>query len=725
MKRIQISKALIAVGAALGLGACNSSSTSAVEPEPEINSVPVAAVTFPVKSAYTDAQVITVRGTASDDTEVRSVSVNGVEASTTNGFANWSAEINLEPGTNILEIIATDDEGATSEAVSTQSVTQRHEIRRPYGFEFDESNDLVYFADLFDLSISTINTQTGDIQRITKFEEMVPATVSPRYPADLALDLENNRIFATIRENVVDGPANAIGVRAFSLDTGAWSGFSDIQIDPDAVLTNPVDLILDSANNRLIAVDFDSSAVVGIDLDTGEQSVLSSNTIPDSDLALLDEPTDVAIDYSSNTLLLADRRTDVILGIDLTTGARSLVSGAGTGSGPEFEGVHSMVLDADNNRLVVFDRNAVNRPLIGVSLADGSRTVVSDNEDAEAFTERLLDARSLIMSDTGKVFAMDPLFCHAMEIDLETRARRFVANNGFPRNVPLTFVEQPTVTGSSVYGLSNGSLVQVTIDGSHRELAGLAIDEAEYLSADYLFIDSQEVYALLISTVSSGPDSNTIVKRVSLSDGAIEVLSDNNTPSTDNVLQQPTAAVFDEASSRLIVVAGDTVTFVNSDDGTRTALAADASLPFDDVIEASLDLANNRLLVSDSDNSYLVAVDLDDGERSMFSQSGLPDDLATSGLEYLTSDSNGVTWALEANDRLVSIDGSTGQRALLLDLDQLDGTLGGWRTLEQHGDSLYVRTFNYLLQIDKLSGETVKILAMLPGCPAGGGPTEA
>ncbi|HSN28184.1 MAG TPA: Ig-like domain-containing protein, partial [Kofleriaceae bacterium] len=68
-------------------------------------------ITSPARGTFAgDVHEVTVTGTATDDTAVTSVTVNGVAATfTTDG--TWTAEVPVTAGTNLLHAIATDAQG--------------------------------------------------------------------------------------------------------------------------------------------------------------------------------------------------------------------------------------------------------------------------------------------------------------------------------------------------------------------------------------------------------------------------------------------------------------------------------------------------------------------------------------------------------------------------------------------------------------------------------------
>jgi len=75
---------------------------------------PAVTVTSPADGAHFTTNQITVEGTASDNTGVAWVKVNGVQAQTSNGYATWSCAINLVEGTNQITVAVQDDQGNTN-----------------------------------------------------------------------------------------------------------------------------------------------------------------------------------------------------------------------------------------------------------------------------------------------------------------------------------------------------------------------------------------------------------------------------------------------------------------------------------------------------------------------------------------------------------------------------------------------------------------------------------
>ena len=108
-----------------------------------------------------------------------------------------------------------------------------------------------------------------------------------------------------------------------------------------------------------------------INLDTGDRSILSDGALETIELR---NPGSIALDPDRNQLLVAENNTGrtpfiALVGVDLATGARRIVSGTTPGS-PFFGGVD--VVEGGSLAVVSSDRY-----LFLIDLSDGSRSVLA------------------------------------------------------------------------------------------------------------------------------------------------------------------------------------------------------------------------------------------------------------------------------------------------------------------------------------------------------------
>jgi len=85
-------------------------------------SAPAVTILSPAEGAACPASEVTVTGTASDLTGISSISVNGVAASTSNGYADWTATVTLPSGQQTLTVVAEDSLGHQDSNAATRTV---------------------------------------------------------------------------------------------------------------------------------------------------------------------------------------------------------------------------------------------------------------------------------------------------------------------------------------------------------------------------------------------------------------------------------------------------------------------------------------------------------------------------------------------------------------------------------------------------------------------------
>ncbi len=248
---------------------------------PVDNDPPRARIDFPLPSALTDAEAIRVRGTARDSDGVASVRIKGIPASTVNGFATWWAVVPLELGENELSVETLDLAG-----------------------NLDPSAAL------------TVVRRDG---------------VIVRRPQGLALDPDRGTCF--VFDWVPDG-----------------------------------------------ALPFTQTRIVAADLETGALAVVSSRSKGSGPLPRY-ATGEMDHDPVGQRLLLIAITEDILLEVDLATGDRSVVSGGGVGAGPPLQGAVGLELDPEHDRAWVCNQSIgpTSGALLGVDLTSGARWIVSSS----------------------------------------------------------------------------------------------------------------------------------------------------------------------------------------------------------------------------------------------------------------------------------------------------------------------------------------------------------
>lgn len=116
---------------------------------------------------------LTVRGTATPSvgTAIAEVTVNGVSAISTDGFATWTADLSLDPGDQLIEVDVVDTRGRGVTAVASTSVRASHQPRMIRSPVFHSSGDVFFLdRDLGDPSADAVfrlDLESGIIELIS------------------------------------------------------------------------------------------------------------------------------------------------------------------------------------------------------------------------------------------------------------------------------------------------------------------------------------------------------------------------------------------------------------------------------------------------------------------------------------------------------------------------------------------------------------------------------
>ena len=618
---------------------------------------PPAEITYPPIISATEGESVVVRGTTENPDNTSALSVNGISATSNDGWATWEATVQLDMGVNKLTVSTTDTEGKINSSAASV------EIERVDTFLVDAANS--------------------------------------------ALDRDNNRML------LVDDAIDA--VIAVDLTTGDQNILSGPGI-PDSInpLSRPISIAIDNANNRALVLDNQNSAVIAIDLSSGSRTVLSNASIPNGDNRLITSA-DIVVDASNNRALVSDIGSTAIVAVDLTTGVRTVFSNNSTpNSTNPFGRIESIALDEGRDRLLVVDHN--NREIVAVSLSSGERTSYSSfngstTETSVSYPDGIaIDAandRALVIDRTPRsVIAMDlttgdhsllhasgttGVFTYMRDIIIDADNNRAL----IPDSVVDAVVAMNLTTNETDF-LSNSLLGFDTSFGAF--FGGVALDKANnrLLVADdgsnsiiavdrktgkrttfsdnsNLAPNSDKYLAVVSSIIMDEPNqralilersaSRTSVQSVNLTTGERTILSNNSIPNSDNPFENLEDIALDSANNRALVVVSDQPAIYSVDltSGARSILSnnstPNANSPFGNIISGiAVDAENNRAFVTDETNDSVVEVNLTNGERTLFWEFSTPTIYERPAGIQLDSVNNRLLIAVPGIDALMALD---------------------------------------------------------------------
>jgi hypothetical protein len=205
---------------------------------------------------------------------------------------------------------------------------------------------------------------------------------------------------------------------------------------------------------------------------SASQGTLTNNLSP-AGIPNLDSPEDMAFDLNGN-VVTADEGTSTgvsqVVQVDRNTGVRTLISGAGLGSGPALNGPYSIAVEGTGN-ILVLDFNAAYTAsrLLRITPA-GARSVLSSNAvgagPALGVSERVRVLNGVIyLLDGGRVLSVDAI----------TGSRTLISGGGVGAGPAFALAKSVTTdaTGGSLMVLDQnfagtGALIRVNLATGNR-----------------------------------------------------------------------------------------------------------------------------------------------------------------------------------------------------------------------------------------------------------------
>jgi hypothetical protein len=605
---------------------------------------PTADIVFPIMAGtLVNTNSITVRGTADDNDEVMSVTVNGVAATTTDNYANWQATVFLVAGEDPIDItvdVIDTAENVNANAAST-TIVYKHglETCSPY-FGFDAINGRMYrqhgggviefdldtnaqrlvpnsgsiflnhirysgqgsLYAMFDDILYEIDVQTGN-------QLIVSAAGTDGIffnNGEMEIDVANGLIY------IFDG----LRIGSIDMDNGSRAVISDnSDAGPDFGAPNT---FLAFNGGRLFANIGD--AVVEVDLATGDRAVISDNTSADPDFISVQG---LIADVSNGVLYVAELRGE-LFAVDIDTGSRSVRSASDYVNNLWFEQGFDMQFDAVNSRALISMCHSGGPGLLAIDLSDGTRSrllppdrgagpgLVSPSRMAmDPARNRLLALSRTSSSQLRSIVAVDP----------DTGDRQIISSPGV--GIGQAFGE---LFGIAVDTLNDRILVTdnamdavIAVDPVSGDRSVLSDNSGSHgegpLFVSPLGIAVYGDRALVVDVL------NDALVAVDLVTGDREIISQNGGAGSGASFDAPMDLVMGGAGQAYVISQfTDTLFSVNVDTGARAIITMGVGAnDFDEPSYMAVDLARNRAIISlnqpPGGTSGLMLVDLISGNR--------------------------------------------------------------------------------------------------------------
>ncbi|MGL6162315.1 Ig-like domain-containing protein [Microbulbifer sp.] len=250
-------------------------------------------------------------------------------------------------------------------------------------------------------------------------------------------------------------------VISLDIDTGDYSVISSNRVGrgPSGPSYNWSDLSYSSSTDRLLAVSQNDNAVAGIDLQNGDRTIVSDFDPGASPRVVAST---IVADESGRHAYIFDEYSDRLTRIDLESGELAVISATGIGEGPAFFGlVQAMELDANNNRIVLLQASG----LMTVDLDTGDREIIFDNHTGSGPFFDSVDGLALDLAN-NRAFVSDDGTGGVWQVDLTSGDRSTFASSvhgGTADQAPIDLVLD-TLGNRLLVGTESGNLVAIDLE---------------------------------------------------------------------------------------------------------------------------------------------------------------------------------------------------------------------------------------------------------------------
>jgi sugar lactone lactonase YvrE len=389
---------------------------------------PTAQILFPPPVSMTEGNTILVRGSAIDEfSTIKSVKVNGVLATTTDGFKNWQASVPLldssETITSTTEntiVVATEDDGGNKSTDAAHVAIRQAQLnitsfpdsdngfRYVFGMVVDKANgkNRLLVNDQ-DYKIKSVDLNTS--KRTIFFSDFDACNFTA-----ISLNSPAGRVYASCYENKI-----------YDFDLLDSSKY---EVHESPLYENVTSMLWSPITNKLVTVSFETGAVIMADQTLSNQSVLSDarKSVPNTLNPINQSFAGIVYDKSRNRYLVSDFSQQAIFAVDPTSGERTLFSSNSVGNGPKFGEVgvgylSGLAIDDENDRLLASD--ALSGNLFWIDLSTGDRTLLSAGDSTNRFNKLNESYFVTIFDSNSYAFVSDYSIWGIYAVDLVTGHR--------------------------------------------------------------------------------------------------------------------------------------------------------------------------------------------------------------------------------------------------------------------------------------------------------------
>lgn len=471
------------------------------------------------------------------------------------------------------------------------------------------------------------------------------------------------------------------------------------------------DVVVDPEHGRALLVDAYQRALIGINLKTSMRFMISG---PDATLGLpFSLPCALVLSPDASFAWVADALTNAIFRVDLATGIREVVSSPGVGTGPNLVSPQSLAYDATQARLFVSSGVPVNS-ILAVDPSTGNRMVLTGPTFGSGM--KLVAIQGLAAGGPhGSLLVTDSSFQGVVSVSTSNGNRTLFSGDGagygplflFPTKCTLDAVNQRLLVADD----EGRAVVAVTLPSGNRMIVsqkGLGTGPALEGVHGLAWNGDQE--ALLVA------QSDRLL-RVDLVTGDREVFT-STARGVGLAFEAPTEIAYDEIGDMIYVVDSptsvSTIYSVERSTGNREPVSVLTGSGAAGACGLEIDRGHAHVLTlgcySAAGASAVVCLDLPHYSADLIG----PVNLRPATVVDMSAEFGGSRMLLATDSALYAIALATNTLSLLSDNSMGQGTLlAGVARVASHPDGVHVLATQAmdgsrstgLVSIDLVTGE--------------------
>ncbi len=337
-------------------------------------------MSYPGSKAFTTADSTALFGKTEDSGSIESLLIDGVDASSSDGLANWNFRSSLISGDNSIQIEAIDDLGNRSSR--TVKIRNDELMYFPSAVSIDKRRSQAIVAaqgpDSFLGILFGVDLATGETKEISGPTRGAGPSFGSIH--DVFVSDNSDRVFVSDQSMPAIFEVNLI--------TGDRKELSGPNRGSGETLIQPAEIVHDPFGGVIYAVEPNWGRVLRIDAASGDRSVFFTT----------DAPTAVAFEWDNRHLFVYDQFKNDIFWVDSSSGQSGVQVDGDDASGPKIGNLDSMTWASLRRRfLYVTDRDTGR--ILGIDLDGGRFTIaeVGDEKGPLSFPRGLTYSQDYIL----------------------------------------------------------------------------------------------------------------------------------------------------------------------------------------------------------------------------------------------------------------------------------------------------------------------------------------